>query len=94
MQVTIEVRIRPRARRDEIVGERAGALLIDVTAPPHEGRANEAVRRLIAKRAGAPQGSVSIARGTRGRDKLIRVEGLTNPELRQAMGPGGLRQPR
>src|SRR6266550_4092266 len=48
----IRVRVQPRARRSELAGERAGALLVRVTAPPVEGRANEAVCRLIAKRAG------------------------------------------
>lgn len=86
-EATIEIRVRPRARRNEIVGERAGALLIDVTAPPHDGKANEAVCRLIAKSAGVPQSSVSIARGTRGRDKLIRVAGINEPELRRALRP-------
>lgn len=86
-EAKIEVRVRPRSRRDEIVGERAGALLIDVTAPPHEGKANDAVRRVIAKRAGVPRDSVTIVRGARGRDKLVRVEGISEPELRRAIGP-------
>lgn len=86
-EATIEVRVRPRARRNEIVGERAGVLLIDVTASPHDGKANEAVRRLIAKSAGVSQGSVSIARGTRGRDKLVRVAGINEPELRRVLRP-------
>jgi uncharacterized protein (TIGR00251 family) len=83
---TIRIRVRPRARRNEIAGERDGALLVNVTAPPHEDKANDAVRKLIAKHAGVAQSRVSIARGTRGRDKLIRVEGLSEPALHRALG--------
>ena len=47
----IAVRLQPRARANEIVGERDGVLLVRVTAPPVDGRANDALCRLIAKRA-------------------------------------------
>ncbi len=54
----VRVRLQPRARRDEIVGERSGSLLVRVSAPPLEGRANEALCRVLAKAAawhpGAP----------------------------------------
>jgi uncharacterized protein len=82
----IEVRVQPRARRDEIAGERAGALVVRVTAPPVEGRANEAVRRLLAKRLGIAPGKVAIVRGEGARDKLIEVEGLEPAEVRRALG--------
>jgi uncharacterized protein (TIGR00251 family) len=80
------VRLQPRARAEEIVGERDGALVVRVTAPDVEGRANEALCRLIARRAGVPSRSVSVVRGGRGRDKLVRVEGLALDELRAALG--------
>lgn len=78
----VEVRLQPRARRDEVAGEREGRLLVRVTAPPVEGRANEALRRLIAKRAGVARGRVAVVRGQRSRDKVVRVEGMTDGELR------------
>jgi uncharacterized protein len=49
----LRVRLQPGASRSEIAGERDGAILVRVTAPPVEGRANEALRKLIAKRLGA-----------------------------------------
>jgi uncharacterized protein (TIGR00251 family) len=82
----IEVRVQPRARRDEITGQRAGALVVRVTAPPVEGKANEAVRRLLAQRLGIAPGKVAIVRGEGARDKLIEVEGLEPAELRRALG--------
>jgi hypothetical protein len=67
------------------VGERAGRLLVRVTEPPLEGRANGALVKLIAKRAGVAKGRVSLIRGAQSRDKLVRVEGIGEPELRRAL---------
>lgn len=82
----IAVRLQPRARANEIVGERDGDLLVRVTAPPVAGRANDALCRLIAKRARIAAGRVSIVRGAGARRKRVRVEGLTEAELRAALG--------
>jgi len=81
----IRVRLQPRASRTEIVGERHGALFVRVTAPPAEGRANDALCRLIAKRAGVGRGRVSVVRGVRSRDKVVAVEGLEPGALRDAL---------
>ena len=56
-----------------------------VTAPALQGRANEALCRLIAKRARIGVRRVTIARGTRAREKLVRVEGVSVDELRSAL---------
>jgi uncharacterized protein (TIGR00251 family) len=82
----LSVRVHPRAGRNEISGERDGRLLIRVTAPPVDGRANAAVCRLIAKAAGIPKGRVSVTSGESHRDKVVTVEDLTEPELRSALG--------
>ncbi len=82
----IAVRLQPRARTNEIVGERGGVLLVRVTAPPVDGRANEALCRLIAKRARVGVRRVSIVRGAGSRDKLVRVEGVDLGRLRAALG--------
>jgi uncharacterized protein (TIGR00251 family) len=81
----IAVRVQPRARKDEIGGERDGALVVRVTAPPVEGRANEAVRKLLAKRLGIASGRVSIVRGASGRDKLVEIEGMDADAVRRAL---------
>ena len=69
----IDVRVQPRAPRDEIVGRRNGRLVIRVTAPPVDDRANVAVCRLIAKQAGVPRSSVRVVSGGRSRDKVVEV---------------------
>jgi uncharacterized protein YggU (UPF0235/DUF167 family) len=57
-----------------------------VTAPPIEGRANEALCRLVAKRLGVPPRRVSVGRGATSRDKVLEVEGMEPEELRRALG--------
>jgi uncharacterized protein len=67
------------------VGEREGVLLVRVTAPPVEGRANEALCRLIARKARVTLGQVAVVRGAGARDKLVRVEGVSREALRRAL---------
>jgi uncharacterized protein (TIGR00251 family) len=81
----IEVRVQPRARGDEIAGERNGALLVRVVAPPVDGKANSAALKLIARRLGVASGRVSVVRGTSSRDKLIEVDGLDSEALRRKL---------
>jgi uncharacterized protein len=82
---TISVRVRASARQDELVGMRDGMLLIRVAAPALEGRANESVRRVLAKHLGVPKSSVTIVRGHRSREKVIQIDGLDQPALLKAL---------
>lgn len=68
------------------MGEREGSVVIRVSAPPVDGKANEALCRLVAKKAGVAPSKVSVVRGHTARDKLIRVEGIEAAELRSALG--------
>ncbi len=79
------VRLRARADRDELVGMRDGVLQARVTAPPVEGKANRALCRLIAKRLAVAPSRVSIVRGEKSRDKLVRVEGVDPGALEIAL---------
>lgn len=81
----IEVRVQPRAREDEIAGERNGVLMVRVVAPPVDGKANSAARKLIARRLGVAPGRVSVVRGASSRDKLIEVDGLDSRALRRKL---------
>jgi uncharacterized protein len=78
----LAIRVQPRAKRTEIAGERGGAVVIRVAAPPVDGKANDAVRRLIAQRLGVPRSAVEVVRGESARDKLVRIEGLSADEAR------------
>jgi uncharacterized protein (TIGR00251 family) len=81
----IAVRVQPGAKRDEIAGQRRGALLVRVTAPPMEGKANDAMRKLLAKRLGIAPGRVSIVRGASARDKVVEIHGMETEAARRAL---------
>ena len=81
----IAIRLQPRAKREAVVGERGGAIVIRVTAPPVDGKANAALCALIAKAAGVPNSHVAVVRGQTSRDKVVRVEGVTLEALRGAL---------
>lgn len=82
---TIGVRVQARAGRDEIVGERAETLLVRLTAPPVDGRANAALCRLIARRLGVAPTRVTLLRGLKSRDKVVQVEGLSTAEITRSL---------
>jgi uncharacterized protein YggU (UPF0235/DUF167 family) len=69
----LAVRVIPRARRDEVGGDRAGRLVVRTTAAPVDGRANEAVCRLVAAHLGVRRQDVTVVAGARSRDKTLRV---------------------
>jgi len=80
--ITFEVRVAPRASRSRIVGVRDGALKVALTAPPVEGAANEALKKLVAKSLGVSKSSVEIVQGERARVKVLRVDGLRAVDVR------------
>ena len=83
------MRVQPRAPRSEIVGWRAdGVLGVRVAAPPVEGAANVAVAALLAVALGVKASAITIEHGARGRDKLVRVAGLTPAEIRRRLEKG------
>jgi uncharacterized protein (TIGR00251 family) len=86
----LRVRVTPRASKDEITGWRDdGVLLVRLTAPPVEGRANTALCKLIAARVGVARSRVSVVRGERSRNKVVRVDGMSAESLRSALTAAG-----
>jgi uncharacterized protein (TIGR00251 family) len=82
--VRFQVRVAPRSRRDEVVVERAAGerrIRVRVTAPPADGRANDAVVALLAARLGVARRSLRVAGGETSRVKWIEAEGLAEEEL-------------
>ena len=59
-----------------------------VTAPPVDGRANDALRRLVARRAGVAVSRVTLVRGERSREKVLSVEGIDEATLRARLLAG------
>jgi len=85
--VTFSIRVQPRARKNAIVGELGDALKLALTAPPVEGRANEACIEFLAEFLKVPRSSITIAAGETSRNKVIRVAGMSANELRRRLTP-------
>jgi uncharacterized protein len=84
--VTFAVKVHPRAKKNAITGEFGDALKVSLTAPPIDGRANEACVEFFAKLLKVPRSSVTIASGQASRQKVIRVSGLSAEEVRRRIG--------
>jgi uncharacterized protein (TIGR00251 family) len=83
--VSFSVRLQPRAKKNQVSGELGGALKVAVTAPPIEGRANEALIRFLAELLKVARSSVTIAAGASSRNKVIRIEGMTPEQVRSRL---------
>lgn len=85
--VLFAVKIHPRAKKNAISGELGEALKLSLTAPPIEGRANEACIEFLAKLLKVPRSSVTIASGHTNRYKVIRVAGVSGQHVRERLQP-------
>lgn len=70
----IEVRVTPRARRPGLTVPEEGPIRIAVTAVPEDGRANAAVRQVLAEALGIAPSRLTLERGAASRVKVFRVE--------------------
>jgi uncharacterized protein len=82
----VRVRVRAGARREELLQTDDGWMVARVTAPAHEGRANKALCRRVAKQLRIAPSKVAIVRGARAREKLIRVDGMDQAAVNAALG--------
>jgi uncharacterized protein (TIGR00251 family) len=82
---TLAVKVHSRAKKNAITGEVGDALKLDVTAPPIDGRANQACIEFFANLLDVPRSSVTIASGETSRNKIIRVAGLSSDEVRRRL---------
>ena len=80
--ISFQVKVHPRAKRDAIAGALGDALKLSLTAPPVEGRANEACIQFFARLLKVPRSSITIASGQSSRLKVIRIAGITAAEFR------------
>ena len=82
---TFQVRVQPRARKNAIVGEIEDALKLALTAPPVDGRANEACIAFFAELLNVPRSSVTIAAGQSSRNKVLRVAGVSATQVQAVL---------
>jgi uncharacterized protein (TIGR00251 family) len=77
----LPVRAQPGARKAGVKGEQAGALKLAVTAPPEDGRANQALIELLREILGVKRSQVALLSGATSRDKKFLIGGMTRTEL-------------
>jgi uncharacterized protein (TIGR00251 family) len=77
----LSVRAQPGARKNAVVGEHGGALKIAVTAPPEDGRANEAITEVLRGWLELKRSQVELIGGKTNRNKQFLIRGLTPDEL-------------
>ncbi len=83
--VTFAVKVHPRARKNAITGVVGDALKLALTAPPVEGKANQAVIEFFADLFAIPRSSVTIASGETSRNKIVRIAGVSKPVAEQKL---------
>lgn len=81
----IEVRVVPRASKNEVSLEADGKLKVRVNSPPVDGKANKAVIETVARKLGIRKGAVSIESGAHGRNKRIHITGMSAREARERL---------
>jgi len=83
--ITFVVKVHPRARKNAITGAVGDALKLALTAPPVEGKANQAVIEFFADLFAIPRSSVTIASGETSRNKIVRIAGVSRPVAEQKL---------
>jgi uncharacterized protein (TIGR00251 family) len=68
----IQVKVKPSSKTEDISRE-GYSFIVKVKEPPREGKANQAVIKLLAEHFGVPQSQVRILSGFRSRNKVIEV---------------------
>jgi uncharacterized protein (TIGR00251 family) len=81
--------VQPRAARDGVVGIQGDAVKVRLTAPPVEGKANQALVRFLAKQLGVPRNAVELTAGAGSRRKTVQVAGLSPQQARERLGLQG-----
>lgn len=78
---TIAVRAQPGAKKNAVLGEHNGSLKVAVTAPPEDGRANEALAEVLRNWLGLKRSQVELASGKTNRNKVFLIRGVSAEEL-------------
>ena len=72
---------QPGSKRDGIIGERAGALRVAVTAAPEKGKANVAIQSVLAEAIDCKASQITLLSGETSRRKRFLIEGITADKL-------------
>ena len=79
---SLQIRVIPRAPRTRVDGERGGAILVRLAAPPVDGAANDALVAFLADTLHVPRRDVTIVAGEKSRDKRVQIAGIDETAVR------------
>ena len=79
--VRLTLHVQPGAKRNAVIGVHGDALKVAVSAPPVEGKANEAIQRFIASALGVPASALTLVAGATSRRKVLAISGVPLIEL-------------
>ncbi len=83
--VILPVLAHPGAKRNAILGERAGALQVAVSAPADKGKANAAIQAVLAEGLGCKAARITLVSGSTSRQKRFLIEAITVDELKKRL---------
>jgi uncharacterized protein (TIGR00251 family) len=72
----LKIYLQPKSSKNEIVGSYRDGIKVKVTAPPIEGKANDALIRFLAKEIGISSSCIEIIKGHHSREKTLKIIGL------------------
>jgi uncharacterized protein (TIGR00251 family) len=85
----LKLRVSPGAKRPGIAGRHGDAWKVRVAEPPEDGRANEAVLRLLADALDVPRATVALVSGHSSRDKIVVLDGLEQGQAERLLAAAG-----
>ena len=83
--VVLKVYVQPRASKNEVAGIHGDAIKIRLTTPPVDGKANKALLAFFAKLLHVSKSSVSLQSGHQNRNKVIKIAGIKEEQLRDVL---------
>lgn len=81
----ITVKVQPRAKATRVKGRMEQAYRLQLSAPPVDGKANEACIAFLAALAGVAKSRVRILSGLTGRMKVVEIEGIGQEEMERRL---------
>src|SRR5437899_6915875 len=85
LMAALRCHIIPNAKSDAVVGQHGDAIKVKLRAPAVEGKANAALRCFLAHELNISQRAIVLERGHKSRDKVIRIIGLSEEDVRQRL---------
>ena len=85
LSTRVRLRVSPGSRKTELAGRHGDGWKVRVSAPPEDGRANDAVLDLLAERVSLPRRALTIVSGQKSRDKVVEMTGIDAEEAERKL---------